>query len=332
MPHPHRTPAVLVVLVGILGAAIAQAAPPDALERARQLFVQAETDEDAERWSDALDKFRTVSQVRLTAGVRYHVALCEEHLGQLARALADYKAAQDQAVLENAKDVLSTVGKRLATLDARIPRLTIHLIPAAPETSLKLDGEPIAAELAGAPVPIDPGTHRVEARTFDGATSTEVVTLRERESRVIDIHVGGPAVRTSPTPTPTPTSTSTPTSTPTQTPVSLPPHRDRGLAIAATVAALAFAGGGAGAFLLAGSDLDHAIRSCAQVPTLASNACDGLKNRVRAWDFAAAGAWGAALVAGAFAIALWTTPSDASERVGVHWTVGPTAVGVRGRF
>ncbi|MDP9000908.1 MAG: hypothetical protein M3O46_12435, partial [Myxococcota bacterium] len=104
MPHPHCTPAVLVVLVGTLGAAVAQAAPPAPIERARQLFVQAEEDEDAERWSDALDKFRAVSQVRLTAGVRYHLALCEEHLGQLARALEDYRSAQDQAILESATD------------------------------------------------------------------------------------------------------------------------------------------------------------------------------------------------------------------------------------
>src|SRR5438105_1618308 len=120
MPYPHRALAGLVALTGVLSAATSQGAPTDTLERARQLFVQAEIDEDKERWSEALEKLRAVSQVKLTAGVRYHLALCEEHLGQLVRALSDYRAAEEQARTENAKDVLRIVGKQLALLDPRV--------------------------------------------------------------------------------------------------------------------------------------------------------------------------------------------------------------------
>jgi len=82
-----------LVLAGALAAATANAAPSDDVRRARVLFEQAEADEDGERWSEALEKLRDVARVKLTAGVRYHIALCEEHLGRLVRALGDYREA-----------------------------------------------------------------------------------------------------------------------------------------------------------------------------------------------------------------------------------------------
>ncbi|HLK40962.1 MAG TPA: hypothetical protein VKU41_29630, partial [Polyangiaceae bacterium] len=90
------------------------AGPDPRLVEARALFVEAEHDEDAGRWQDALDKVRRVGEVKRTAGVRFHEALCEEHLGRLTRALTDYTAAEDQARSENAQDVLRPVGKRIA--------------------------------------------------------------------------------------------------------------------------------------------------------------------------------------------------------------------------
>jgi hypothetical protein len=62
----------------------------DQVRAARRLFADAEKDEDASRWADALEKLRRVAQVKLTAGIHYHIALCEEHLGQLATALDQY--------------------------------------------------------------------------------------------------------------------------------------------------------------------------------------------------------------------------------------------------
>jgi hypothetical protein len=336
MPCPQRMPAALVVLAGALAAGTSHAAPTAELESARRLFEQAEADEDAERWSEALDKFHAVSQVKLTAGVRYHLALCEEHLGQLARALGDYRAAEDQARLEAAKDVLRLVGKQLAALDPRVPRLTIHVVPTRPDASVRLDGQPIAHTLAGAAMPVDPGVHHVQATASDRAPSTAVVTLQEYESRVLDVNLGEPLSSPSPSPspsppTPTPAPTPTPPATPTpnlpSTPTPPSPRSAHGLAIVATAAGVALAGGGVAAYLVAGAELNHAINACPQTVR-----CDSLKTRVRAWDFVAAGAWGGALVVGVVAIMLWTKPNEASTQVGTRLLVGPGAVGVEGRF
>src|ERR1700750_421558 len=83
------------------------------LKAARDLFIAAEKDEDAQRWADALDKLERVAAVKRTSGVRYHTALCEEHLGRLRAALEDYKGAAAQARDENATDVLRLGDKGL---------------------------------------------------------------------------------------------------------------------------------------------------------------------------------------------------------------------------
>src|ERR1019366_10378211 len=114
----------LLIAVGPANAARADPAPTESqLAAARDLFMAAEKDEDAQRWADALDKLTRVSAVKLTSGVRYHTALCEEHLGRLVAALRDYKAAADQAHAEDAADVLRLVDKRVADAPDRLPRL-----------------------------------------------------------------------------------------------------------------------------------------------------------------------------------------------------------------
>jgi hypothetical protein len=339
MSRLHRSLVALVVLVSALAAAPSRAATPDPLQRARDLFVQGEADEDADRWSEALEKFRAVSQVKLTAGVRYHVALCEEHLGQLARALRDYRAAEQQARIDNARDVLRTVGRELAALDPRVPRLTIRVAPALPNTSVKLDGEQVAEALAGAAIPVDPGVHYVEARTPGRPTATQGVVLQEGESRMLEVSLAPLASAPTPNPAPPPTER-TATEAVEMPPPS--PSSNRVAPLIATAISVGLAGAGVAAFLAAGGALDHAHRMCASLPTLAPDACDNLKTPVRAWDFAAGGAWLGALAAGAVAVVLWTKHHPTSSETTISGTrsapahtgvlIGPAPLGVGGQF
>jgi hypothetical protein len=111
-------------LLFVVAAEVLAAGPsPEDLRAARELFASAEKDEDAGKWSDALDKLGRVAQVRSTSGVRYHIALCEEHLGRLAHALDDYVQAEIQARNDGAQDVLRLVGGRVGQLKDRVPRL-----------------------------------------------------------------------------------------------------------------------------------------------------------------------------------------------------------------
>jgi hypothetical protein len=95
-----------------------------------------------------------------------------------------------------------------------------------------------------------------------------------------------------------------------------------------TAVAVGLAGGGLAAFFSSAGEHDGAVRDCAQ--TTAS--CQEAKDRVRAWDFAAAGMWSGAVVAGVIAVVLWTRSSDGANKSGAGLIVGPGELGVVGRF
>src|SRR5258708_4341675 len=117
--------------------AAASSQPPD-VQAARALFALAEGDEDAGRWGDALEKLLRVLSAKDTAGVRYHVALCEEHIGRLAEAQSEYAGADTSARAEKAGDVLRLVGRKLTDIAARVPHATSRRQPAALHAPLSL--------------------------------------------------------------------------------------------------------------------------------------------------------------------------------------------------
>ncbi len=189
---------------------------PDQLQAARELFSAASKDEGASRWSDALEKLHRVADVKLTAGVRYHIAFCEEKLGQTATALAHFAEARDAAEREHNKEVLDLLKEPfLSDLHARVPTLSIDVPSDAKDAVVTIDDHPHPSGLWGVAVPVDPGTHRIDAHAAGRAPFSKELTLHEREVTVLDVVL--PPSSPAPTPTPTSTSTPTPTSTPTST-------------------------------------------------------------------------------------------------------------------
>jgi hypothetical protein len=333
----RRVGSVVAALAGLaLAARSAHAAPGDVEVRAaRQLFVDAEKDEDGGRWADALVKLRRVAQVKLTAGIHYHVALCEEHLGQLAAALDEYTSAEGQARTENAQDVLLLVGKRIAELGPRVPRLTIRLVPDVADATVTLDGAKLLPAVFGTALPVDPGEHHIEASGPGRPSASRSVTLHERDVTVVDLQLPEPP----PPPAPVPLS-SGPTAEAGAPPPSpaLPPEvpaattaPSHTAAILATAGAVVLAGGGIAAFVAAGSAHTRAVSQCAEVFSAAPDACDSEKNGVRALDFTAAGLWLGAGAAGALAVVLWSRPSAASPTA-ARLFVGPGSLVLGGGF
>ena len=89
----------------------------------------------------------------MTSGIRFHLALCEEKLGQLVPALDDYSAAQVAAQRENNRDVLDQVAAPLAALKARVPTLTLNMPPSlvgAAGVELLVDGKSVPLPVSGA--------------------------------------------------------------------------------------------------------------------------------------------------------------------------------------
>jgi hypothetical protein len=316
----------LLISVGPAKAASADAPPTGAqLNAARALFIAAEKNEDAERWGDALDKLVRVSAVKLTSGVRYHTALCEEHLGRLVAALRDYKAAANQAHSENAADVLRLVDKRVADAGDKLPKVTIVLVPSLPDATVWLDGEPVPS---GAPVDLDPGSHKIEARAAGRVPFEASVTVVEHDSTSIEVKldpIAQPAPASPPPPPPAPSPKGESAAAPPAAP------RHRALALVGTAATLALVAGGIGAYAVASTEHSDAVAGCAQVVSLRTDECDSKRNLVRAWDWVAVGAW-----AGALATATLATVSFVRLRrdadTSAQLVVGPGSVALRGSF
>ncbi len=282
---------------------VAHADPTQAdLQMAKDLFGKAEKDEEAKDWSAALEKLRRAYAIKSTAGLRFHIAVCEENLGQLVDALHDYEAAEDLAKADKTdkgKQVLTVIAEPLLAIRARVPHLKLTLPADVTDGEITLDGKKLPQEEAGHAVALEPGPHRVEATAPGRTPFATTMTLKEHEVTSLEIKMP-PTVVAAPV---------APAATGGAGTAVMPPDetrktRSRTDAVLVTGGAIVLAVGGLGAFLLADGAQSDARAECAR-----TNACDGAKSTVRVWDTVALGAWIGAAAAAGYAIILWSKPS-----------------------
>jgi hypothetical protein len=304
-------------------APVARAADPTPGEllAARELFAKAEKDEDAGRWPAALEKLRRAASVKMTPGLRFHIALCEEKLGQLASALNDYATSESLARDAGNREVLDVVAEPLAALRARIPTLTVNVPANVKGAEVTLDGAPLPSGLWSTAIPVDIGPHAVQAKATERAGFSASVTLAEREAKVIEVNFPAPAAAQPAVPAP---AVAAPTAQ--ATAAEEPEKGSRLSAVLATAGAVVLAGGGVASFLVADGKQSDARSACATQVT-----CDDRKGPVRTFDWLALGAWVGAAALGTVAIVLWASPGSGRERTsGVQ--IGPGSLGLWGRF
>jgi hypothetical protein len=313
----------------------ARASPtPGQVQAARELFIAASKEEDAGHWIEALDKLQRVADVKLTAGVRYHIALCEEKLGRIATALDHYTEALDAAKQEHNKDVEGLLQPPfLSDLAARVPKLTITVPSDVSGAVVTVDGHIHPRGLWGVPVPMDPGAHRVEARENDREPFFRDLVLHEREVTSLDVVLSAHA---SPSPavpsgafnptlaSPAQETTGPATSAPPAVNEAAHAHRSLVVPVVLGVGALALAGGGVGAYVAAGSAQDQGRAQC-----LTQINCDSLRTPVRTWDYAALGMWIGAGVLATTAIVVMVLPGKSTS---VHLSAGLTQARLEGTF
>lgn len=169
----------------------ATAAPTEAeINAARKLFEQAQEHEASGRWIDALDLLQRILLVKETAGVRFHAALCREHLGQLTAAEADYRRAAELATQMKSKEgtvIVDQTSSALAALKPRIPLLTVKVPPGVRGLKVELNGASLSPEQLGQPLPRDPGALPLRATAPGYETFERTVALTERNNQTVEI-------------------------------------------------------------------------------------------------------------------------------------------------
>jgi hypothetical protein len=190
---PQPLLALLLALVPALQAAVAQAAPeptPSELSVARRLFDEGRAAEDAARWHEAAEKFRKATTIKDTPGMRFHLARCEEEQGAFVEALVEYDRARE--LLDSglrAADVEKLLADARERVRAKVALLTVRLPSGVENVSVELDGKALSGSVLGAPMPINPGVHRVSAVAVGRQPFAKELALGTGEVRQLPIEL-----------------------------------------------------------------------------------------------------------------------------------------------
>ncbi len=97
-------------------------------------------------------------------GTLLYLGLCYERTGRTASAWATYRAAGEAGRRGNQAERSKIALENASRIEPSLSRVTIVMPQASSGVSVFLDGEPIGAVALGMAMPVDPGSHVVEAR------------------------------------------------------------------------------------------------------------------------------------------------------------------------
>ena len=175
---------------------------------AKKLFADATADEQAERWADGLVKLQRVVAIKETAGVRFHIAVCQQNLGALLAARDNFERSSrlaEKVSSSEAKQIVDDAAGAMVRIDQRIPTLMVKLIGESGATTVQIDGAAVDSAMVGKPIKHDPGEARVEASAPGKRRFDKSVVLVDRATVTLEIALQdedpiAPAVATMPPP------------------------------------------------------------------------------------------------------------------------------------
>jgi hypothetical protein len=184
--------AIAIALALASSNARAQAHDPVAAEA---LFHAGRTLVDQGDYADACPKFDESEKLDPAAGTLINLADCNEHVGKLAVAWEEWQEALD--MLPPGDDRIPETKHRFALVDARVPRLVVHLSPPSSSARVVRDGVDLGG-VFDVPLPMDPGKHALRIVEPAHEDATYDVTLAEKETKKIDVALGKPTATSKP--------------------------------------------------------------------------------------------------------------------------------------
>jgi hypothetical protein len=189
---------VLLVIGCLLRAGPAQAQPEPigggAAIRSAALFLADKGDEyfRAKHYPQALQLLEMAEALHHAPTLLLMIAQCEGHLGRLLDGRSHLQKVIDERLGPYASGPFlraqAEAHKRLAVLEARIPRVSIRLQGSLEGVEVRIDGAAIPVETLGQELRLDPGTHHVVVLGRHDVQS-KTITLDEgaRQSIVFDL-------------------------------------------------------------------------------------------------------------------------------------------------
>lgn len=176
-PVPAACAAALLVL------SVPALAETSASQRAaaEALFQQATQLMDEKRYPEACEKFAGSQELDPALGTMLYLADCYEHAGRTASAWALFREAADRAQRGDQPDRERIALERARSLEGRLSKLElkVELQRQVPGLELLVNGTAVPRASWNAPLPVDPGSTRVEARAPGKRSWRVAVTLAE---------------------------------------------------------------------------------------------------------------------------------------------------------
>lgn len=164
MPPPHLTLRRLLggaaVAATLFAAGPARAQSDDDIKRGAALFDQGVAAMKDGAWAKACGKLDESRKIAPRPNVLFNLAQCEEHEGRLVSARKHWR--EGQAALDSKDERVKIARDCAATLDRRIPTLSLTLpADAPPDARIAVDGADVDRTSLSTPFPLDPGPHVV---------------------------------------------------------------------------------------------------------------------------------------------------------------------------
>jgi hypothetical protein len=162
-----RLLAACCVAASLAGAGRA-VAEPTAEEQAlaTTLFREAKALLEAGEVAKACPKLAESQQLYPAGGTLLNLAVCHEKEGKTATAWAEFREARVVAERDRRDDRVALADEHIAALEPKLSKVVVNVSPAADieGTQVSVDRRPLRRPAWGTAMPIDPGTHVIEAR------------------------------------------------------------------------------------------------------------------------------------------------------------------------
>lgn len=188
MKNIARAACLMVVMT------FAAVASADSSATADALFKEGREALEKGDYETACSKLAESNRLERAVGTLISLAQCEEKLGQLAGARQHWQEAAAFAdALEDRLKRGDYAREHFASIDPRVPRLTVKRAPNTPAAmTIQCDDASLTSASLGTALPLDPGKHTVVVSAPDHEIRTFDVTLSEGEKRELEV---GPGAR-----------------------------------------------------------------------------------------------------------------------------------------
>lgn len=198
------------ILLGTIPAHAGNEAAAEALfGEAKKLAAQG-------KYAEACPKFAESNRLDRGAGTLIHLGDCYEKNKQTASAWATYKEASSAAQALGRRDWEKLATQRAAALEPKLAKLTIKVTNPVEKLEVSRDGAQISHASWGVAIPVDVGTHTIEATapTFKAHKASAIVS-KDGENVEVTVPRLEPDPSAAPPPPPPPPAQAavTPTST-----------------------------------------------------------------------------------------------------------------------